>query len=85
MDRITFIDAETKKVLLGTYVRQEAKVLSIGEALLDDPKLDILQLLNETSLRKPITIAKKDKVRQARRKKSEHSCTCLAGDVIKLR
>uniref|UniRef100_H2Z8D4 Protein kinase domain-containing protein n=1 Tax=Ciona savignyi TaxID=51511 RepID=H2Z8D4_CIOSA len=41
MDRITFIDASSKKVLLGTYVRRGGDVLPLGEALLDDPKLDI--------------------------------------------
>ena len=86
MDRITFIDAATKKVLLGTYVRQEKKVLSVGEALLDDPRLDILQLLKETSLRQPVSMQQKDKtVVRMRRKNSNHSCTCVAGDVVKLR
>ena len=85
MDRITFIDAATKKVLLGTYVRQDNKVLSVGEALLDDPKLDILNLLHETSLRKPVTVAKNDTFRRGRKKQADHCCTCVAGDAVKLR
>ena len=86
MDRITFIDAGTKKVLLGTYVRQDKKVLSVGEALLDDPKLNLLQLLHETSLRQPVSVQKKDKtVVRVRKKSANHSCTCVAGDVEKLR
>ena len=86
MDRITFIDAATKKVLLGTYVRQDKKVLSVGEAMLDDPKLDVLGLLRETALRQPVSVQQKDRtVVRVKKKKSNHSCTCVAGDVEKMR
>ncbi|XP_051270978.1 serine/threonine-protein kinase 35 [Dicentrarchus labrax] len=45
LERITFIDAESKRELLGTYVRQGADIVPVGEALLENPKmvLDIPQ------------------------------------------
>ncbi|XP_068598781.1 serine/threonine kinase 35, like [Brachionichthys hirsutus] len=39
LERITFIDAESKRELLGTYVRQGADIVSVGEALLENPKM----------------------------------------------
>ncbi|XP_068006382.1 serine/threonine-protein kinase 35 [Melanerpes formicivorus] len=41
IERITFIDAETKKELLGTYVRQGAEIVPVGEALLENPKMEL--------------------------------------------
>ncbi|KAG9277223.1 serine/threonine-protein kinase 35 [Astyanax mexicanus] len=38
-ERITFIDAESKRELLGTYVRQGADIVPVGEALLENPKM----------------------------------------------
>ncbi|KAL7832780.1 hypothetical protein SRHO_G00297980 [Serrasalmus rhombeus] len=40
IERITFIDAESKRELLGTYVRQGADIVPVGEALLENPKMD---------------------------------------------
>lgn len=39
IERITFIDAESKRELLGTYVRQGADIVPVGEALLENPKM----------------------------------------------
>ena len=39
LERITFIDAESKRELLGTYVRQGEDIVPVGEALLENPKM----------------------------------------------
>uniref|UniRef100_A0A4W4GS97 non-specific serine/threonine protein kinase n=1 Tax=Electrophorus electricus TaxID=8005 RepID=A0A4W4GS97_ELEEL len=39
LERITFIDAESKRELLGTYVRQGRDIVPVGEALLENPKM----------------------------------------------
>ncbi|XP_041837300.1 serine/threonine-protein kinase PDIK1L-like [Melanotaenia boesemani] len=39
LERITFIDSESKRELLGTYVRQGADIVPVGEALLENPKM----------------------------------------------
>ncbi|XP_072307698.1 serine/threonine-protein kinase 35-like [Eucyclogobius newberryi] len=39
LERITFIDAETKRELLGTYVRRAGGIVPVGEALLENPKM----------------------------------------------
>ncbi|KAJ8369690.1 hypothetical protein SKAU_G00097180 [Synaphobranchus kaupii] len=39
LERITFIDAESKRELLGTYVRQGSEIVPVGEALLENPKM----------------------------------------------
>ncbi|XP_041655269.1 serine/threonine-protein kinase 35 [Cheilinus undulatus] len=39
LERITFIDAETKRELLGTYIRQGSEIVPVGEALLENPKM----------------------------------------------
>ncbi|XP_035653488.1 serine/threonine-protein kinase 35-like [Oncorhynchus keta] len=39
LERITFIDAESKRELLGTYVRQGTDIVPVGEALLENPKM----------------------------------------------
>ncbi|KAM4624823.1 serine/threonine-protein kinase 35-like [Polymixia lowei] len=39
VERITFIDAESKRELLGTYVRQGEDIVPVGEALLENPKM----------------------------------------------
>lgn len=39
LERITFIDAESKRELLGTYVRQGVDIVPVGEALLENPKM----------------------------------------------
>uniref|UniRef100_A0A672Y8M6 Serine/threonine kinase 35, like n=1 Tax=Sphaeramia orbicularis TaxID=375764 RepID=A0A672Y8M6_9TELE len=45
LERITFIDAESKRELLGSYVKQGSDIVPVGEALLENPKmvLDIPQ------------------------------------------
>lgn len=45
LERITFIDAESKREQLGTFVRQGSDIVPVGEALLENPKmvLDIPQ------------------------------------------
>ncbi|TSL61134.1 Serine/threonine-protein kinase 35 [Bagarius yarrelli] len=45
LERITFIDGESKRELLGTYIRQGSEIIPVGEALLENPKmvLDIPQ------------------------------------------
>ncbi|MEE6506459.1 hypothetical protein FKM82_007678 [Ascaphus truei] len=39
IERITFVDAETKKELLGTYIKQGSEIVPVGEALLENPKM----------------------------------------------
>ncbi|KAK2858307.1 hypothetical protein Q7C36_006226 [Tachysurus vachellii] len=39
IERITFIDRESKREQLGTYVRQGADIVPVGEALLENPKM----------------------------------------------
>lgn len=39
IERITFIEAGSKRELLGTYVRQGAEIIPVGEALLENPKM----------------------------------------------
>lgn len=39
VERITFIDAGSKRELLGTYVRRGAEIIPVGEALLENPKM----------------------------------------------
>ncbi|KAI7794504.1 serine/threonine-protein kinase 35 isoform X2 [Triplophysa rosa] len=39
IERITFIDADSKRELLGTYVCQGAEIIPVGEALLENPKM----------------------------------------------
>ncbi|XP_003963063.2 serine/threonine-protein kinase 35 [Takifugu rubripes] len=39
IERITFIDAGSKRELLGTYVRQGTEIVPVGEALLENPKM----------------------------------------------
>ncbi|XP_051910011.1 serine/threonine-protein kinase 35 [Hippocampus zosterae] len=39
IERITFIDAESKRELLGTYVRHGSEIVPVGEALLENPKM----------------------------------------------
>ncbi|KAK1803510.1 hypothetical protein P4O66_020939, partial [Electrophorus voltai] len=39
LERITFIDAESKRELLGTYVRQGGEIVPVGEALLENPHM----------------------------------------------
>lgn len=39
LERITFIDVDTKRELLGTYVRQAGAIVPVGEALLGNPKM----------------------------------------------
>ncbi|MGH0130120.1 UNVERIFIED_CONTAM: hypothetical protein FKN15_006181 [Acipenser sinensis] len=41
VERITFIDTETKKELLGSYVKQGAEIVPVGEALLENPKMEL--------------------------------------------
>ncbi|TNN88245.1 Serine/threonine-protein kinase 35 [Liparis tanakae] len=39
LERITFIDGESKRELLGSYVRQGVDIVPVGEALLENPKM----------------------------------------------
>ncbi|KAM9758983.1 serine/threonine-protein kinase 35-like [Menidia menidia] len=39
LERITFIDGESKRELLGTFVRQGADIVPVGEALLENPRM----------------------------------------------
>ncbi|XP_010874069.1 serine/threonine-protein kinase 35 [Esox lucius] len=39
LERITFIDAESRRELLGTYIRQGSEIVPVGEALLENPKM----------------------------------------------
>ncbi|KAG2460488.1 PDK1L kinase, partial [Polypterus senegalus] len=41
LERITFIDTETKKELLGSYVKQGTEIVPVGEALLENPKMEL--------------------------------------------
>ncbi|NXL93117.1 STK35 kinase, partial [Alectura lathami] len=41
IERITFIDAETKRELLGTYIKQGTEIVPVGEALLENPKMEL--------------------------------------------
>ncbi|KAJ3608844.1 hypothetical protein NHX12_023374 [Muraenolepis orangiensis] len=42
VERITFVDAGTQKELLGSYVLQGTEIVPLGEALLENPKLELL-------------------------------------------
>ncbi|XP_066064443.1 serine/threonine-protein kinase pdik1l-B-like isoform X2 [Chamaea fasciata] len=51
VERITFQDGDTKKELLGTYVRRGKELIPLGEALLENPKLKLqIPLKDEGSL-----------------------------------
>ncbi|XP_062871936.1 serine/threonine-protein kinase 35 [Trichomycterus rosablanca] len=39
LERITFIDSESKRELLGTYIRQGSEIVPVGEALLENPRM----------------------------------------------
>ncbi|KAI5609217.1 serine/threonine kinase 35 [Silurus asotus] len=39
LERITFIDGESKRELLGTYIRQGTEIMPVGEALLENPRM----------------------------------------------
>ncbi|XP_060793698.1 serine/threonine-protein kinase 35 [Neoarius graeffei] len=39
LERITFIDGESKRELLGTYIRQGSEIVPVGEALLENPRM----------------------------------------------
>ncbi|KAJ8265732.1 hypothetical protein COCON_G00148310 [Conger conger] len=39
LERITFIDAESQRELLGSYVRQGSHIVPVGEALLENPRM----------------------------------------------
>jgi len=80
MDRVTFIDAATKKVLLGTYIRRDKDVLPVGEALLDDPRYNIEELMTHTGGRKAVSFA-----RGSECKRKVLSASCVAGSKPKLR
>ncbi|XP_029468749.1 serine/threonine-protein kinase 35 [Rhinatrema bivittatum] len=41
IERITFIDADSKKELLGTYIKQGSEIVPVGEALLENPKMKL--------------------------------------------
>ncbi|XP_030067254.1 serine/threonine-protein kinase 35 [Microcaecilia unicolor] len=41
IERITFIDADSKKELLGTYIKQGSEIVPVGEALLENPKMEL--------------------------------------------
>ncbi|XP_066573835.1 serine/threonine-protein kinase pdik1l [Amia ocellicauda] len=41
LERITFVDTETKKELLGSYVKQGTEIVPVGEALLENPKMEL--------------------------------------------
>uniref|UniRef100_A0AAQ4P5G1 non-specific serine/threonine protein kinase n=1 Tax=Gasterosteus aculeatus aculeatus TaxID=481459 RepID=A0AAQ4P5G1_GASAC len=42
VERITFVDVETQKELLGSYVQQGSEIVPLGEALLENPKMELL-------------------------------------------
>ncbi|KAM8766324.1 serine/threonine-protein kinase pdik1l [Acanthopagrus latus] len=42
VERITFVDVETQKELLGSYVQQGTEIVPLGEALLENPKMELL-------------------------------------------
>ncbi|XP_074411560.1 serine/threonine-protein kinase PDIK1L isoform X2 [Zonotrichia albicollis] len=50
LERITFVDTETKKELLGSYVRQGAAIVPVGEALLENPKMELLIPVKKKSM-----------------------------------
>ncbi|XP_078507825.1 serine/threonine-protein kinase 35 [Lissotriton helveticus] len=50
IERITFIDAETKKELLGTYIKQGTEIVPVGEALLENPKMVLIIPLKRRTL-----------------------------------
>ncbi|NXJ08919.1 STK35 kinase, partial [Odontophorus gujanensis] len=41
IERLTFIDAETKRELLGSYIKQGTEIVPVGEALLENPKMEL--------------------------------------------
>ncbi|XP_071623552.1 serine/threonine-protein kinase PDIK1L isoform X1 [Heliangelus exortis] len=50
LERITFIDTETKKELLGSYVKQGTSIVPVGEALLENPKMELLIPVKKKSM-----------------------------------
>uniref|UniRef100_A0A6I8NKB6 non-specific serine/threonine protein kinase n=1 Tax=Ornithorhynchus anatinus TaxID=9258 RepID=A0A6I8NKB6_ORNAN len=50
VERITFVDTETKKELLGSYVRQGGEIVPVGEALLENPKMELLIPVKKKSM-----------------------------------
>ncbi|NWY66213.1 PDK1L kinase, partial [Erithacus rubecula] len=50
LERITFVDSETKKELLGGYVRRGAAIVPVGEALLENPKMELLIPVKKKSM-----------------------------------
>ncbi|XP_028615711.1 serine/threonine-protein kinase PDIK1L isoform X2 [Grammomys surdaster] len=50
LERITFIDTETKKELLGSYVKQGTEIVPVGEALLENPKMELLIPVKKKSM-----------------------------------
>lgn len=42
VERITFWDVEANKELLGSYVQQGADIIPLGEALLENPRMELL-------------------------------------------
>ncbi|KAI1894886.1 hypothetical protein AGOR_G00120380 [Albula goreensis] len=50
VERITFVDTETKKELLGSYVQRGGEIVPLGEALLGNPKLELLIPVRKKSM-----------------------------------
>lgn len=50
LERITFVDTETKKELLGSYVKQGTAIVPVGEALLENPKMELLIPVKKKSM-----------------------------------
>uniref|UniRef100_A0A8C5XN99 non-specific serine/threonine protein kinase n=1 Tax=Microcebus murinus TaxID=30608 RepID=A0A8C5XN99_MICMU len=50
LERITFIDTETKKELLESYVKQGTEIVPVGEALLENPKMELLIPVKKKSM-----------------------------------
>ncbi|NXC08059.1 PDK1L kinase, partial [Orthonyx spaldingii] len=51
VERITFRDGDTEKELLGTYIHQGEELIPLGEALLENPNLELqIPQRNEKSL-----------------------------------
>ncbi|NXG22661.1 STK35 kinase, partial [Grallaria varia] len=51
VERITFLDGDTKKELLGTYICQGKELIPLGEALLENPHMKLqIPLKNKTAV-----------------------------------
>ena len=86
IDRITLREISEGKLLLLAYIMRDNSVTPLGSALYDDGSIDIGQLLDATSLTKPIFYKEKDNKNGYKQgKNKEEGGTCVEGDHFMIR